>query len=177
MLGADLVGFHTPTYLRHFATALTDILGLTVDIDRVQLPGREVRLGVFPMGIDAGSFQALAKDPAVEAEAEALRGDGSVRILVGVDRLDYTKGIPAPAPGLRADAARPIPSCGRRCGWCRWRFPPAPASRRTRISARWWTAWWAGSTARSARRAGCRCTTSSAASPRPTWWRSTAPPT
>jgi len=94
MLGADLVGFHTPTYLRHFATALTDILGLTVDIDRVQLPGREVRLGVFPMGIDAATFQSIARDPAVEAEAEALRGDGSVRILVGVDRLDYTKGIP-----------------------------------------------------------------------------------
>jgi trehalose 6-phosphate synthase/phosphatase len=94
MLGADLVGFHTPTYLRHFAIALTDILGLTVDIDRVQLPGREVRLGVFPMGVDAASFQRLATDPAIEAEAEALRGDGSVRILVGVDRLDYTKGIP-----------------------------------------------------------------------------------
>src|SRR5918992_4715192 len=76
MLGADLVGFHTPTYLRHFATALTDILGLTVDIDRVQLPGREVRLGVFPMGIDAGSFQTLAKDPAVEAEAGGARGGG-----------------------------------------------------------------------------------------------------
>jgi trehalose 6-phosphate synthase/phosphatase len=94
LLGADLVGFHTPTYLRHFATALTDILGLTVDIDRVQLPGREVRLGVFPMGVDASLFHNLSRDPAVEAEAEALRGDGSVRILVGVDRLDYTKGIP-----------------------------------------------------------------------------------
>ncbi len=94
LLGADLVGFHTPTYLRHFATALTDILGLMVDIDRVQLPGREVRLGVFPMGVDATLFQNLAREPAVEAEAEALRGDGSVRILVGVDRLDYTKGIP-----------------------------------------------------------------------------------
>ncbi len=94
MLGADLVGFHTPTYLRHFAIALTDILGLTVDIDRVQLPGREARLGVFPMGVDAELFDTLARDPAVEAEAEALRGDGSVRILVGVDRLDYTKGIP-----------------------------------------------------------------------------------
>ncbi|HYC31829.1 MAG TPA: trehalose-6-phosphate synthase, partial [Gemmatimonadales bacterium] len=44
MLGADLIGFHTPTYLRHFATSLTDILGHGVDIDRVQLPGREVRL-------------------------------------------------------------------------------------------------------------------------------------
>ena len=94
MLGADLVGFHTPTYLRHFAISLTDILGQTVDIDRVPLPTREVRLGVFPMGVDAAAFAALANDPAVEAESEAIRGDGSVRLLVGVDRLDYTKGIP-----------------------------------------------------------------------------------
>ena len=94
MLGADLVGFHTPAYLRHFATALTDILGHSLEIDRVQLPSREVRLGVFPMGVDAGAFAALAADPAVDAEAQAIRGDGSVRILVGVDRLDYTKGIP-----------------------------------------------------------------------------------
>jgi len=94
MLGADLVGFHTPAYLRHFATSLVDILGHSLEIDRVQLPGREVRLGVFPMGIDAAAFRALARDPAVEGEVEAIRGDGSVRILVGVDRLDYTKGIP-----------------------------------------------------------------------------------
>jgi trehalose 6-phosphate synthase/phosphatase len=94
MLGADLVGFHTPAYLRHFATSLTDILGHSVEIDRVQVPGREVRLGVFPMGVDAASFIALAADPAVEGEARTIRGDGSVRILVGVDRLDYTKGIP-----------------------------------------------------------------------------------
>jgi trehalose 6-phosphate synthase/phosphatase len=60
LLGADLVGFHTPTYLRHFAASLTQILGLTVDIDRVQLTDREVRLGVFPMGIDAATFIALA---------------------------------------------------------------------------------------------------------------------
>ena len=53
LLGADLVGFHTPAYLRHFAASLTQILGLTVEIDRVQLADREVRLGVFPMGIDA----------------------------------------------------------------------------------------------------------------------------
>ena len=94
VLGADLVGFHTPAYLRHFATSLTDILGHSVEIDRVQLPGREVRLGVFPMGVDASAFATLAGDPAVQAEAQAIRGDGSMRILVGVDRLDYTKGIP-----------------------------------------------------------------------------------
>lgn len=94
LLGADLVGFHTPAYLRHFAACLTQILGLTVEIDRVQLADREVRLGVFPMGIDADTFSRLAEDPQVKAESSALRGDGSVKLLVGVDRLDYTKGIP-----------------------------------------------------------------------------------
>src|SRR5215213_3676267 len=94
LLGADLVGFHTPAYLRHFAASLTQLLGLTVDIDRVQLSDREVRLGVFPMGIDAESFQAMADAPGVEAEVRALRGDGDLKLLVGVDRLDYTKGIP-----------------------------------------------------------------------------------
>jgi trehalose 6-phosphate synthase/phosphatase len=94
LLGADLVGFHTPAYLRHFGASLTQILGLTVEIDRVQLTDREVRLGVFPMGIDAQTFRALAAEQGVQAEAQALRGDGSVKLLVGVDRLDYTKGIP-----------------------------------------------------------------------------------
>ncbi|HJR15763.1 MAG TPA: bifunctional alpha,alpha-trehalose-phosphate synthase (UDP-forming)/trehalose-phosphatase [Gemmatimonadales bacterium] len=93
LLGADLVGFHTPSYLRHFAASLTQ-LGLTVEIDKVQLTNREVRLGVFPMGIDAAFFAGLAEDPVVQAEAQALRGDHSVRLIVGVDRLDYTKGIP-----------------------------------------------------------------------------------
>src|SRR6476661_1695425 len=94
LLGADLVGFHTPAYLRHFAASLTQILGLTVEIDRVHLANREVRLGVFPMGVDAAALAAMAADPAIDGEVHAIRGDGSVRILVGVDRLDYTKGIP-----------------------------------------------------------------------------------
>ena len=93
LLGADLVGFHTPSYLRHFASSLTQ-LGLTIEIDKVQVSDREVRLGVFPMGIDAAAFTALAEDPSVQAEARSLRGDESVRLIVGVDRLDYTKGIP-----------------------------------------------------------------------------------
>ncbi len=94
LLGADLVGFHTPAYLRHFASSLTQILGLTVDIDRVQLADRDVRLGVFPMGIDAESFRKMAEVPGVEAEALTLKDDGNLQLLVGVDRLDYTKGIP-----------------------------------------------------------------------------------
>ena len=93
LLGADLIGFHTGSYLRHFAAALTHILGMSVDIDHVHCSGREVHLGVFPMGVDAAGFASMAADSGVEQEAHELRRDG-VKLLLGVDRLDYTKGIP-----------------------------------------------------------------------------------
>jgi trehalose 6-phosphate synthase/phosphatase len=94
MLGADLVGFHTAAYARHFASSVLRLLGVASAVDRIHHRGREIRLGVFPMGVDAKSFAATAALPSVEDAAEALRGDGSVRLLVGIDRLDYTKGIP-----------------------------------------------------------------------------------
>jgi trehalose 6-phosphate synthase/phosphatase len=95
LLGADLVGFHTRAYLRHFATSLTRIDGMDVRNDRVHLEDRTVRLGVFPMSVDTAVFEALARDPEVAADAAAIREDaGGRRILLGVDRLDYTKGIP-----------------------------------------------------------------------------------
>jgi len=93
LLGADLIGFHTPSYLRHFASALLRLLGLRVDIDTTTWRGRNVRLGVFPMGIDAAGFAATAAEPGVEKEVEALRGETGSRLLLGIDRLDYTKGI------------------------------------------------------------------------------------
>ncbi|MBI4701430.1 MAG: bifunctional alpha,alpha-trehalose-phosphate synthase (UDP-forming)/trehalose-phosphatase [Deltaproteobacteria bacterium] len=95
MLGADLVGFHTYAYARYFATSLVRVLGLDVDLDRVWYRGREVRLGAYPMGIDAAFFESAAQEPEVVAEAAAIRGHGGgARIVLGVDRLDYTKGIP-----------------------------------------------------------------------------------
>lgn len=94
MLGADLVGFHSPAYLRHFASTVLRILGAPTEIDRLRWDGREIRLGVFPMGIDAKGFAATAASREVLEEALALRDEGDLRILLGVDRLDYTKGIP-----------------------------------------------------------------------------------
>ena len=95
LLGADLLGFHTFAYLRHFVASLVHVDGIETDIDRVRVGLRTVRLGVFPMSVDAGAFEALARDPSVVAEAEAIRRDaGGRRIVLGVDRLDYTKGIP-----------------------------------------------------------------------------------
>lgn len=93
VLGADLIGFHTPSYLRHFASALLRILGLETRVDRVVHEGREIALGAFPMGVDAEDFGRLGASEPVRARAlEVQSGDGC-RLLVGIDRLDYTKGI------------------------------------------------------------------------------------
>jgi trehalose 6-phosphate synthase/phosphatase len=94
LLGADLIGFHTASYLRHFASSALRVLGAAPDPHGLSWRGRRIRTGVFPMGIDAAAFSALAEQPAVVEEARALRGDPNVRVLVGIDRLDYTKGIP-----------------------------------------------------------------------------------
>jgi trehalose 6-phosphate synthase/phosphatase len=95
LLGADLVGFHTYTYQRHFATSLLRVLGIEAQVDSVVYDGREVKLGVYPMGIDAVDFERLAADPQVTDEACAIRAQmNGARVVLGVDRLDYTKGIP-----------------------------------------------------------------------------------
>jgi trehalose 6-phosphate synthase/phosphatase len=95
LLGADLVGFHTFAYMRHFLGSLLHIDGVEAEIDRVRVGGRTVTVGVFPMGIDAAGYGELARDPDVITQAEAIRREaGGRRILLGIDRLDYTKGIP-----------------------------------------------------------------------------------
>ena len=95
MLGADLLGFHTFSYQRHFVASLLHIDGVEANIDRVRVGTRDVALGVFPMGVDAAAFSELARDPHVQAAAAAFRAEaGGRRILLGIDRLDYTKGIP-----------------------------------------------------------------------------------
>jgi trehalose 6-phosphate synthase/phosphatase len=95
LLGADLVGFHTFAYMRHFLASLLHVAGVEPEIDRVRLEGRDVKLGVFPMGVDAKHFDAAARDPQVIARAQAIRSESDGRqIVLGIDRLDYTKGIP-----------------------------------------------------------------------------------
>jgi trehalose 6-phosphate synthase/phosphatase len=76
LLGADLVGFHTSAYLRYFAVAVTQILGHRIDVDRIGVGNREVKLGVFPMGVDAAHYASLGEAPATLAQADEFRGDG-----------------------------------------------------------------------------------------------------
>ncbi|MGH7264424.1 MAG: trehalose-6-phosphate synthase, partial [Candidatus Rokuibacteriota bacterium] len=93
LLGADLIGFHTAPYLNHCQSAARGILAAPTRRDRIDWQGRRVRLGVFPMGVDTASF-AGAAGPSRLLRQGAEVGDGRVRLLVGIDRLDYTKGIP-----------------------------------------------------------------------------------
>lgn len=95
MLGSDLIGFHTFSYLRHFRQTLTSVVRLATRGESVMVADREVRLGVFPIGIDAGYFTGMAADPKIQAEATRLTSEaGGRRIILGIDRLDYTKGLP-----------------------------------------------------------------------------------
>jgi trehalose 6-phosphate synthase/phosphatase len=94
MLGSDLVGFHTLAYKNHFAAAVRRLVGAGNSGDAIRVSGRDVRLGVFPMGIDAAHFEKVAGDEDVVAEVEHLRrGLVGERMMLGVDRLDYTKGM------------------------------------------------------------------------------------
>jgi trehalose 6-phosphate synthase/phosphatase len=94
LLGADLVGFHTASYLRNFASSVLHVLGVSTNIDRLSWQGRASSLGVFPMGIDAKAFEAAAHTFEASQLLSEFRGSTNEQLLVGIDRLDDTKGMP-----------------------------------------------------------------------------------
>ncbi|MGH7823454.1 MAG: alpha,alpha-trehalose-phosphate synthase (UDP-forming) [Candidatus Binatia bacterium] len=96
MLGSDLIGFHTEEYARHFLECARDILGIDVDLGRGEARhgGRTIRVSAFPLGIEGRTFAHLGADRRTVAAAEQLRRTiGIEKLILGVDRLDYTKGI------------------------------------------------------------------------------------
>jgi trehalose 6-phosphate synthase/phosphatase len=94
LLGADLVGFQTFADLRQFVASLLHVDGVESGAARVRIDNREVKLGVFPMGIDAEAFATAAQTgEVIAAAAEIRRHAGARQILLGFDRLDDTKGI------------------------------------------------------------------------------------
>ncbi|KAL2911543.1 Trehalose-6-P synthase/phosphatase complex synthase subunit [Polyrhizophydium stewartii] len=107
VLSCDLIGFHTYDYARHFLSSCTRILGLHTMPNGAEFEGRHVHVGTFPIGIDPSKFimvraiRALAwlarglEQPAIRDRIERLRAKfAGVKVLVGVDRLDYIKGVP-----------------------------------------------------------------------------------
>lgn len=104
ILGADLIGFHTYDYARHFISASKRLLGCDSDFNTLSHEGRQIYIDVFPMGIDYEKF----KNKALEVQSKPIQErskqhqdidrfllDGPGRqLILSIDRLDYTKGIP-----------------------------------------------------------------------------------
>lgn len=95
VLHCDLIGFHTYDYARHFLSACARILGLATTPNGVEFQGKLITVGAFPIGIDPEKFVLGLQKENVIRRIETLKKkfDG-VKIIVGVDRLDYIKGVP-----------------------------------------------------------------------------------
>jgi trehalose 6-phosphate synthase/phosphatase len=94
LLGADLVGFHTYDYTTNFTNSVRRALGYESENGSVIMGHRIVRTDAFPIGIDYDKFANSVGTPEVEAEIAALKTHyRGQRLIISVDRLDYTKGI------------------------------------------------------------------------------------
>lgn len=95
LLGADLIGMQTALGADNFCRAVNRITGAKTTGRVISLNGRTTQVGAFPIGIDVNRIDRLVADPGVEARAAEIRESlGSpAAVLLGVDRLDYTKGI------------------------------------------------------------------------------------
>ena len=104
MLGADLLGFHTYDYARHFISSVRRLKGYDVEFNKIIFESRRVFVDVFPMGID---FQ-LFHDKSYEIQTKPIQQRSKEhrdldkyllatterKLMLSIDRLDYTKGIP-----------------------------------------------------------------------------------
>jgi trehalose 6-phosphate synthase len=96
LLGADLVGFQLPGAAANFIRLVRQRVGHKTHRDSVYLPdGRVVVAKAFPISIDVADFEKLARDDAVIARAKEIRSElgNPAKVFMGIDRLDYTKGI------------------------------------------------------------------------------------
>ncbi|MBC9796867.1 bifunctional alpha,alpha-trehalose-phosphate synthase (UDP-forming)/trehalose-phosphatase [Sinomicrobium weinanense] len=104
MLGADLLGFHTYDYERHFLSSVRRILRLDTHFNEISYQGRTLRVDSFPMGIDYDKFRNAAiahnkQTPEQKSDLQKrldahLQSAPDAKMILSIDRLDYTKGIP-----------------------------------------------------------------------------------
>src|SRR2546421_3522836 len=95
LLGADLVGFQNPGGMQNFVRLCERVLGLKARHQVIECGSRVVRVGAFPISIDMVELERIAMTEEVRERAAQIRADlgNPERIMLGVDRLDYTKGI------------------------------------------------------------------------------------
>lgn len=93
LLGADLVGFHTYNYYRHFLSSVLRICGNENTFGEIDLKERMVKADVFPMGIDYNKYSALNKVGIKKVIQNIQNKTGDMKIILSIDRLDYSKGV------------------------------------------------------------------------------------
>ncbi len=94
LVGADLIGFHTNDYTQYFLRSILRILGYEHDIGKVIVGKRVVKVDTFPMGIDFKRFYNSLKNKEVRKERNELSKKlAGQKIILSIDRLDYSKGI------------------------------------------------------------------------------------
>jgi trehalose 6-phosphate synthase/phosphatase len=95
LVGADLIGFHTYGYVRHFLSSIQRILGFSHNLNLIQTEDRYVQADTFPMGIDYDYFtHAESRGEAKKAVRLRCMNTDGMQTILSIDRLDYTKGIP-----------------------------------------------------------------------------------
>jgi trehalose 6-phosphate synthase len=95
LLGADLIGFQVSQAASNFSRMARRQSAATGTDSLLDYNGRTIRVGAFPISVDCEQIITLANDPIIRARAKEIRkdlGDPEL-VLLGVDRLDYTKGI------------------------------------------------------------------------------------
>lgn len=94
LLGADLIGFHTHEYMRHFISAVERVCDLNFDMDVVKLKERIVKVEALPMGINYNLYNSAILNPEIKERADLFKKRyKNQKIILSVDRLDYSKGI------------------------------------------------------------------------------------
>jgi trehalose 6-phosphate synthase/phosphatase len=95
MLGANLIGFHTFGYMRHFRSTVLRLLGIESEITRIRHEdGHVTSLGVFPIGINARKFDDTLNTPEFATRRrDMIEANAGKRVVLSVERMDYTKGI------------------------------------------------------------------------------------
>lgn len=102
VLGADLIGFHTYNYLRHFRSALLQVLGWESEMEGMWHDDREVRMGVYPIGHNHAGFEREMRAAGFcETLGNHIQDLGGKRMILNVERLDYTKGLPEKLAAMR----------------------------------------------------------------------------
>jgi trehalose 6-phosphate synthase/phosphatase len=97
ILGSDLVGFHTYEYARHFLSSVLRLLGHEHEFGAVSIDDRIVLVDNFPMGVDAQYIMSLLKQESTQNDLRKFQNmvqKKDRKIILSVDRLDYSKGIP-----------------------------------------------------------------------------------